>query len=93
MGAAGVLRAAAFEQLASVQQMKKKSVEDYFGTLRRQLRVLKDDPLVLEALGEMTAAFREGGGRVDTPGGGRLPGNTRSAFGGSFRISVGGTSS
>jgi methyl-accepting chemotaxis protein len=60
------LREEAFSKLQTVQELKTASVERYFKNLRTQLRVLKDDPMVLQALNEMSKAFEQSGNRTDT---------------------------
>ncbi|MEH0021249.1 MAG: methyl-accepting chemotaxis protein [Desulfobacter sp.] len=62
----GTLRKASFEKLEAVQKIKKAQVLDYFATMENQLRVLKDDPYVKQALIELDHAFEAGGDRVDT---------------------------
>lgn len=60
------LRSAAFDKLISVQALKTKMVEDYFITLEDQLKTMKDDPMILEAMINLNQAFEDSGDRVDT---------------------------
>ncbi len=60
------LRSSAFDKLISVQALKTKMVEDYFMTLEDQLKTMKDDPMILEAMINLNQAFEDSGDRVDT---------------------------
>jgi methyl-accepting chemotaxis protein len=60
------LRQEAFNKLQTVQELKTASIERYFKDLRTQLRNLTDDPLILQALNEMSQAFEQSGNRTDT---------------------------
>ncbi len=66
METVGALRQEAFSKLETVQELKTTSMKHYFKNLRTQLRTLKDDPLVLQALNEMNKAFKQSGDRTDT---------------------------
>lgn len=65
--AGGALSAASFDKLEAVQSIKKGQIKDYFETMAAQLRVLKDDPFVKQALLELNAVFEKAGNRVITP--------------------------
>jgi len=61
------MRSAAFQKLDTVQQLKKTAIESYFDTLGRQMRNMKNDPYVKEALTALEHVFRSEGNRVKTP--------------------------
>ncbi len=60
------LRQDAFDKLEAVQGMKKNQLTDYFTTMENQLRMLKDDPYVLEAALAFNQAFETAGNRVES---------------------------
>lgn len=60
------LRQEAFAKMEAIQEIKKAHLSDYFRVMEANLRGLKDDPYVLEALINLDAAFEAGGDRVDT---------------------------
>jgi methyl-accepting chemotaxis protein len=62
----GTLRQEAFTKLEAIQEIKKAQLTEYFETMKAQLRVLKDDNYVLQALMEFDRAFEDGGDRTDT---------------------------
>ncbi len=61
-----ILRKATFEKLRTAQHDKSEHIRDYFEIMKAQLRILKDDPFVLNALTEFDKVFEETG-KVLTP--------------------------
>ncbi|WP_051305399.1 methyl-accepting chemotaxis protein [Desulfogranum mediterraneum] len=55
------LTAAAEEKLASIQELKTNQVEEYFSLLKRQLRVLKDEPFIRGALQAFDKSYQMSG--------------------------------
>ncbi len=55
-----------FAKLAAVQENKSKHLEDYYAMMQAQLRALKDDPYMLQAMIEFDQAFEAAGDRVNT---------------------------
>ncbi len=49
----------AFNQLVSVREIKKKQIEDYFSTIRKQVRTLSEDGMVVDAMRELKTAFKD----------------------------------
>lgn len=68
METVGTLRQEAFAKLEAIQELKKSQLNDYMDTLRSQLKIVKDDPYVANALIELDTAYETGGNRVDTSG-------------------------
>lgn len=62
----GTLRKEAFAKLEAVQALKKTELTDMFDTVRNQLKMLKDDSYILNALIEFDRAFEAAGDSVDT---------------------------
>ncbi len=62
----GTLRREAFAKLEAIQEIKKAQLNDYFENMRAQLRILKDDEYVMNALVEFDKAFEAGGDKVGT---------------------------
>ncbi len=60
------LRREAFGKLNAIQQIKMAQITDYFNRMKAQLRIVKDDPYVMNALVEFDAAFEAAGDRVQT---------------------------
>jgi len=60
------LRKEAFTKLEAVQEIKKAQLIDYFETMKAQLRLLKDDTYVMNALIEFDRVFEEAGDQVLT---------------------------
>jgi len=63
----GTLRREAFQKLEAIQEIKKKHLLDYFETMRAQLRLMKDDPFILNAMIELDHEYESAGDRTDTP--------------------------
>lgn len=63
----GTLRKEVFGKLEAIQEIKKAQLIGYFEVMRAQLRILKDDGYVMNALVEFDMAFEEGGNKVNTP--------------------------
>ncbi len=61
------LRREAYKKLDAVQEMKKRQILNYFESMKSQIRVLKDNPFVLNAMIEFDRAYEEAGNTVDTP--------------------------
>jgi methyl-accepting chemotaxis protein len=66
METVGTLRSEAFAKLKAIQEIKKSQLNDYFDTMKSQLRILKDDAYVMNALVEFDQAFEAGGDSVNT---------------------------
>ena len=64
----GSLRQEAFAKLEAIQELKKTQLIEYLGSLKAQLRILKDDPYAMQALTEFDKAFEADG---DKTGGAR----------------------
>ena len=62
----GTLRKEAFTKLEAIQEIKKAQLTGYFETMKAQLRILKDDDYVMNALVEFDKAFEAGGDKVGT---------------------------
>ena len=60
------LRKEAFAKLQAIQEIKKAQLIDYMDELKSQLYVVKNDPSILNALVELSAAFNVEGKRIDT---------------------------
>ena len=63
----GTLRREAFAKLEAIQEIKKAQLMEYFEVMKSQLRILKDDNYVMNALIEFNQAFEAGGDKVGTP--------------------------
>jgi len=61
------LRQEAFNKLEAVQKLRKNIVEDYINNMFSQMRVLKNDPFIMQALIDFDRAFEDGEKRTDTP--------------------------
>ncbi|MDJ0623960.1 MAG: methyl-accepting chemotaxis protein [Desulfocapsaceae bacterium] len=61
------LTEAAEKKLETVQQLKKSQIEDYFSTMTGELKALRGDSAIQEALVDFYNAFENSGGRVLTP--------------------------
>jgi len=57
----GTLRKEAFTKLEAIQEIKKAQFLDYFEVMKSQLRILKDDAYVMNALTEFDSAFEADG--------------------------------
>jgi methyl-accepting chemotaxis protein len=53
------LKQQAFNQLVSVREIKKKQIEDYFTTIRKQIKTLSEDRMVIEATRYLKDGFSE----------------------------------
>ncbi|MCP5005250.1 MAG: hypothetical protein GY941_15140 [Planctomycetes bacterium] len=53
------LQEQAFNQLVSVREIKKKQIEDYFSTIRKQAHTFSRDKMVVDAMTEFKAAFKD----------------------------------
>ncbi len=53
------LKKQAFNQLVSVRETKKKQVEDYFSTIRKQVRTFSENRMVVDAMKEFKLAFKD----------------------------------
>jgi Methyl-accepting chemotaxis protein len=53
------LKQQAFNQLVSVRETKKKQIEDYFSTIRKQVRTFSENGMVVDAMKEFKTAFKE----------------------------------
>ena len=62
----GTLRREAFAKLEAIQEIKKAQLNDYVEAMKNQLRVLKDDPYVREALSGFDSAFEAAGDSVNS---------------------------
>ncbi len=60
------LRKEAFEKLEAVQELKKSQLNDYIESMKSELKILKDDQYVMEALVEFDSAFEYAGDAVNT---------------------------
>jgi len=47
------------DKLVAVREIKKVQIEDYFGTIRKQLLTLSNDRMVIDAMREFKPAFRQ----------------------------------
>ncbi len=61
------LRTSSFNQLLAIREIKKNQLINEIETLESQLKILKDDPYVLEALNEFDHQFEAGGDTVNSP--------------------------
>jgi methyl-accepting chemotaxis protein len=52
------LKQQSFNQLVSVREIKKKQIEDYFSTIRKQVQTLSGDRMVIDAMQEFKVAFK-----------------------------------
>ncbi len=65
MGALGykssrtALEKQAFNQLVSVRETKKRQIEDYFSTIRKQVSTFSKDGMIVDAMKEFKAAFKD----------------------------------
>ena len=57
--ASNALKEQAFNQLVSVRETKKKQIEDYFSTIRKQIHTLSNDRMIVEATNYFKNAFLE----------------------------------
>jgi methyl-accepting chemotaxis protein len=53
------LKQQAFNQLVSVRETKKKQIEDYFSTIRKQVRTFSENGMVVDAMKEFKTAFKD----------------------------------
>ena len=53
------LKEQAFNQLVSVRETKKKQIEDYFSTIRKQVQTFSGDRMIIDATKEFRDAFRD----------------------------------
>ncbi len=53
------LKQQAFNQLVSVRETKKKQIEDYFSTIRKQVRTFSENGMVVDAMKGFKTAFKE----------------------------------
>ncbi len=53
------LKQQAFNQLVSVRETKKKQIEDYFSTIRKQVSTFSGNGMIVDAMKEFKAAFKE----------------------------------
>ena len=53
------LKEQAFSQLVSVRETKKKQIEDYFSNIRKQIQTFSEDRMIVDAMKEFKAAFKE----------------------------------
>ncbi|MCP4103920.1 MAG: methyl-accepting chemotaxis protein [Desulfobacteraceae bacterium] len=60
------LRKEAFEKLEAVQEIKKAQIIAYFESMKAQLRILKDDPYVMNAMLEFDKVFEAAGDMTNT---------------------------
>ncbi|MHC4267416.1 MAG: methyl-accepting chemotaxis protein [Planctomycetota bacterium] len=49
----------AFNQLVSVRETKKKQIEDYFSTIRKQVRTFSENGMIVDAMKEFKTAFKD----------------------------------
>ena len=59
-------RMEAFQKLAAVQKLKKDEITGYWNKNLAQIRILKDDPYLRQALIDLDRAFEEGGDKAGT---------------------------
>ena len=53
------LKQQAFNQLVSVRETKKKQIEDYFSTIRKQVRTFSENGMVVDAMKGFKTAFKD----------------------------------
>ncbi|ODS30074.1 MAG: Methyl-accepting chemotaxis protein [Candidatus Scalindua rubra] len=53
------LKEQAFSQLVSVRETKKKQIEDYFSTIRKQVRTFSENRMIVDAMKEFKTALKE----------------------------------
>ncbi|MCP4254595.1 MAG: hypothetical protein GY775_14570 [Candidatus Scalindua sp.] len=53
------LKQQAFNQLVSVRETKKKQIEDYFSTIRKQVRTFSENGMVVDAMKEFKTTFKD----------------------------------
>ena len=53
------LKQQAFNQLVSVRETKKKQIEDYFSTIRKQVRTFSENGMVVDAMKGFKASFKD----------------------------------
>ncbi|MGR3173778.1 MAG: methyl-accepting chemotaxis protein [Candidatus Scalindua sp.] len=53
------LKQQAFNQLVSVRETKKKQIEDYFSTIRKQVRTFSENGMIVDAMKEFKTAFKD----------------------------------
>ncbi|MCP4266851.1 MAG: methyl-accepting chemotaxis protein [Candidatus Brocadiaceae bacterium] len=53
------LKKQAFNQLVSVRETKKKQIEDYFTTIRKQVRTFSENSMVVDAMKEFKTSFKD----------------------------------
>ena len=53
------LKQQAFNQLVSVRETKKKQIEDYFSTIRKQVRTLSENGMIVDAMKGFKTSFNE----------------------------------
>ena len=61
------LRMEAFRKLKAIQELKKTTLIEYIRTMKEQLKVLKDDAFVQNALRKFNHAFEAAGGNTNDP--------------------------
>ncbi len=49
----------AFNQLVSVRETKKKQIEDYFSTIRKQVRTFSENMMIVDAMKEFKSSFKD----------------------------------
>ncbi len=62
----GTLRKEAFAKLEAIQEIKKAQIIDYFEIMKAQLRILKDDVYIMNALLEFDRVFEDAGDQTNT---------------------------
>jgi methyl-accepting chemotaxis protein len=65
--AQSVLTDQAYQELETVQTIRKAQIESYFETTKGELHAVKDNPYVRAALAELDEAFMAAGDTTDTP--------------------------
>ncbi|MFQ5965183.1 MAG: methyl-accepting chemotaxis protein [Candidatus Scalinduaceae bacterium] len=53
------LKEQSFNQLVSVRETKKKQIEDYFSTIRKQVRTFSENRMIVDAMKEFKVAFKD----------------------------------
>jgi methyl-accepting chemotaxis protein len=61
------LRDESFKKLEAIQALKQSQLMDYLQAMKTSLKMVKDDPLVGQALIELYEVFEASGDRIDTP--------------------------
>ncbi len=60
------LRSEAFNKIKAVEAAKKARILEYFGNMREQVITLRNDPLILKSIIELSKAYENGGQKVNT---------------------------